>query len=262
MGRERSYETLAEVYEWLVPDAMLTPQGAAAAFDGLVELAPGARVLDCASGAGQLAVGLALRGFDVVATDASDSMVRRTRRLAAQHDVELHAATCTWEELAARGWEESFDAVLCVGNSLAHAVGQQGRRAALRAMAVVLRADGLLAVTSRRWELVRARGSGMQVGDRLVVRDGRRGLAIYAWSIPPRWDDVHEVDVAIALIGEDGGVRTHAERLRWWPFSHGTLAADLLACGFDSGPSPPAPEHEPGPADDAERYLVTARRAR
>jgi hypothetical protein len=61
-----SYDTLAGVYDWLVPEALLTPQRSAAAFGDVIdELAPGARVLDCAAGTGLVAVGLALRGFDV-----------------------------------------------------------------------------------------------------------------------------------------------------------------------------------------------------
>jgi hypothetical protein len=51
------------VYDWLVPDALLTPDGSLAAFSELVDgLEPGGRVLDCAAGTGQLAVGLALAG--------------------------------------------------------------------------------------------------------------------------------------------------------------------------------------------------------
>ena len=66
------YDTLAGVYDWLVPDALLAPAGAADAFAALTAgLPPGAAVLDCAAGTGQLAVGLALRGFAVTATDAS-----------------------------------------------------------------------------------------------------------------------------------------------------------------------------------------------
>jgi hypothetical protein len=45
------YDTLARVYDWLVPEARLTPQGSAAALGAVVdELAPGMLVLDCAAG--------------------------------------------------------------------------------------------------------------------------------------------------------------------------------------------------------------------
>lgn len=245
------YDALAEVYDWLVPEALLTPQGSAAAFTAVTAgLAPGARVLDCACGTGTLAVGLALSGYHVVATDASDAMVARTRRLAAEHGARLAAATRTWEE---GGWDGPFDAVLCVGNALVHAAGGAARRAALGAMAAVLAPGGLLAITSRNWERVRERGSAFDVGERLVTRGGRAGLTIHTWTIPGDWDARHELHVAVALVADDGTVTTHAELLELWPFRHETLDADLCAAGLRVATSTYAP--------DADRYLVTARPA-
>ena len=73
------YQALPDVYEWLIPDARLTPKGSVAALGDLVKSLPSnACVLDCSSGTGQLAVGLACLGLDAVATDASAGMVRRT----------------------------------------------------------------------------------------------------------------------------------------------------------------------------------------
>jgi SAM-dependent methyltransferase len=249
---ERPYDALAGVYEWIVPDALLAPEGAAAAFSIVVdELAPGARVLDCAAGTGQLAVGLALRGFAVTATDASAGMVERTRALAAEHGATVHARQCTWEELDDQGWEGAFDAVLCVGNSLAHAAGRAGRRAALAAMAGVLRTGGRLAVTSRNWERLRAARPGLQVSDRLTERGGRSGIVIYAWTFPDDWDSPHRLDIAVALPGADGAVQTRGEELAFWPFTHTELDGDLRSAGLEPASSTYAP--------DAERYLVTAR---
>jgi len=249
---EGTYETIAAVYEYLVPDALLSPRGSADAFAQYV--APGARVLDCACGTGTLAVGLALRGHEVVATDASAAMVARTARLAAANAAGVDASVCLWEELPARGWDGAFDVVLCVGNSLAHAVGRAGRRAALHAMAACLRPGGRLVVTSRTWEQVRAEGTRMQIAERLVERGGRRGLPIYAWTIPERWDEPHFFDVAIALVGRDDAVRTHRERFAFWPFTEDELREDLRDAGLE-------PEAAGAPTDKPGRYLVSALRA-
>jgi SAM-dependent methyltransferase len=246
------YDTLADVYDWLVPDGVLTPQGSATTFAEHVE--PGERVLDCACGTGTLAVGLALRGHEVVATDASAAMVARTARLAAEHGARVDSSVCTWEALAGRGWDGAFDVVFCIGNSLAHAGGRAGRRAALAGMAAVLRAGGLLVLTSRSWEQVRAAGSRLQVGERLIVRDGRRGLPIYSWTIPPRWDEQHAFDVAVALIGDDGAVTACGERFEFWPYTEDELREDLRSVGLE-----PSPQSAPEP-DKAPRYLLTARR--
>lgn len=55
-----------------------TADSVATSGDLVKSLPPSSRVLDCACGTGQLAVGLASLGLDVVATDASLGMVRRT----------------------------------------------------------------------------------------------------------------------------------------------------------------------------------------
>jgi SAM-dependent methyltransferase len=244
------YGTLADVYDWLVPPDLLTPEGSAAAFDGLYELEPGARVLDCAAGTGTLAVGLALRGFDVVATDASEAMIARTRALAAEHGVAVRAHVCAWEDLSS---EEPFDAVFCVGNSIPHAEGQAARRRAFAAMAGVLRPSGLFVVTSRNWEMERADGSRVKVSEQLVERDGGRALVVQSWMIPEDWAEIHTLEVVVALIADDGAVSAHGERLRCWPFRRETLDEDLRAAGLEPASSTYDPE--------VGRYLVTARRA-
>ncbi len=248
-----AYDALAEVYDWFVPDALLSPQGAAEAIaDVISDLAPGARILDCAAGTGRLAVGLALRGFDVVATDASLRMVQRTRDLAAAHDVALEVVRLPWDRLPGAGWEDGFAAVLCIGNSITHAAGPAARRAALAAMADVLAPGGRLVLTSRNWELVRDLGSRLDVDEQLVTRAGRSGLPVRVWTIAEEWDDRHELDTAVALFGDGGAVETIGERLAFWPFSHESLQEDLAAAGLQAATSTYAA--------DAERYLVTARR--
>jgi SAM-dependent methyltransferase len=214
------YDSLADVYDFLVPESLLSPEGSAAAFSAVTaELAPGARVLDCACGTGTLAAGLALLGFEVSASDASPEMVARTRARG------VRAAVTRWEELEGG----PYDAVLCVGNSLTHA---EDRRAALAGMRRVARKGALLAVTSRNWERPQA------AGEEVVERDGRRATVRRAW-----------VPGALAIEVElDGEV--YAERLAYWPFTHEELDADLRASGWAPATSTWSP--------DADRYLVTA----
>jgi hypothetical protein len=142
--------------------------------------------------------------------------------------------------------------VFCVGNSLTHAAGRERRRAALAAMAGVLRAGGLLAVTSRNWALLRADRPGLEVAERLIERQGRSGLVIRSWTFPEDWESPHRLDVAVALPSADGTVHSRGETLAFWPFTHEDLAADLRAAGLEPASSTYAP--------DADRYLVTARR--
>jgi SAM-dependent methyltransferase len=252
MPADHHYDTLASVYDWIVPEALTTPRGSVEAFLPYIDdVPPDGRALDCAAGAGPLAVGLAQRGFDVTATDASAGMVERTRALAAAEGVDLVARECAWAELATQGFE-LFDVVFCVGNSLAHARGRAARQAALGAMARVTRPGGVLVLTSRNFEQIRAERWGLKVFDHVVVRDGRPGVPIYSWWIAEDWEDMHEFDVAVALIGEDGTVLTPGERLQFWPFSSEMLDEDLRAVGLE-------PETTTYAAD-VPNYVVTARR--
>ena len=99
------YETLADAYDWLVPDALVAPAGSASAVaPALAGVPAGGRVLDCAAGTGQLAVGLALRGFAVTATDAGPAMIQAPRVLAREHGAALEAEVCAWEALGGRPW--------------------------------------------------------------------------------------------------------------------------------------------------------------
>jgi hypothetical protein len=77
-------------------------------------------------------------------------------------------------------------------------------------------------------------------------------VVVRAWTVPEAWEAEHAMDVAVAVLGEDGSVSTARERLSFWPFTSATLEADLRAAGLAQESSTFAP--------DAERYGVTARR--
>ena len=219
-----TYDQLAAVYEALTPPALHTPEGSVAAFDGLLDLPPGARVLDCACGTGTLAVGLALRGFNVDASDLSPAMIERTRRLAAERGVVVDARVCAWEDLEPG---PRYVAVFCVGNSIPHA---RDRVAALRAMAATL--TGTLYVTSRNWERERLGGSRTEVN----------GPVTHVWTIPDGWEEPHFLDITVHAVHE---------RLTVWPFTHEQLEADLRAVGLKIAQNTYAP--------NVQRYLIAAR---
>lgn len=245
------YDALAEVYEWLISDAKLTPAGFAAAFDDVIGLLPpNARVLDCSCGTGQLAVGLSGLGMQVVATDASAAMVRRTEELAEEYGASLRTVRADWHELTDHVDGASFDMVFCVGNSLHHAEGERGRLAALESMSRLLRPGGRLVLTSRTWELVRAGGSRLDVRDHLVRRNGRDALVVYRWEIAPHWEQEHHVEIAVAHVTADGSVLVRSEVLSCWPFRYDVLGSELRSLGLRVEQSTFDPE--------AEGYMVVA----
>lgn len=249
-----SYDSLAEVYEWLISEAKLTPAGFAASFEDVLTLLPwGAQILDASCGTGQLAVGLAKRGLQVVATDASAAMVRRTAALSEEYGAPVRTVHAAWHELPEHLDEATFDMVFCVGNSLHHAEGSQGRVAALASMSRLLRCGGHLVITSRNWELVRGRGSRLDVWDRLVRRHGREAVVLYRWDIAPEWEDEHHIEIAIAEVDAAGTVVVRSEVLSCWPYRYDELAVELRQVGLRVTRS----TFDPG----AENYTVVAAKA-
>jgi SAM-dependent methyltransferase len=248
------YDALAEVYEWLISDAKLTPADFAATFDDAIgPLPPNAHVLDSSCGTGQLAVGLAGRGIQVVASDASAAMVRRTEELAQELGASLRTVRASWHELPDHFDDATFDVVLCVGNSLHHAEGASGRLTALVSMSRLLRPRGRLVLTSRTWELVRARGSRLEIGDQLVRRDGSDAIVIYRWEIAPLWEQEHHIEIAVAQVGSDGAVLVRSEVLPCWPYRYDELGPELHSVGLTVEKSTFDPE--------AENYTVVAIKA-
>lgn len=249
-----SYDVLADVYEWLIADAKSTPPEFAAAFADVTSLLPpNAHVLDCACGTGQLAVGLAGLGMQVVASDASEAMVRRTAELSEQFGASVQTVRAHWQELPNHLDDATFDMVFCVGNSLHHAPGAAGRLVALESMSRLLCPGGRLVLTSRTWELVRARGSRLDIGDRLVRRNGRDAVVVYRWEIAPQWEEEHHIEIAVAQVDAAGSVLARSELLSCWPYRHDELEAELLRVGLRVERSTFSPE--------AENYTVVASKA-
>ena len=101
-------------------------------------------VLDCACGTGHHAAMLAGWGLTVTGSDLSEEMIQRARRQHGEHS-RLRWLVRSFHDLGGIG--EPFDAVMCVGNSLALAAdGRQDCRDALVSMAAVVRPDGLLII--------------------------------------------------------------------------------------------------------------------
>jgi SAM-dependent methyltransferase len=152
--------------------------------------------------------------------------------LAEELGASLRTVRADWHELTDHFDDASFDMVFCVGNSLHHAEGARGRLAALESMSRLLRPGGRLVLTSRTWELVRAGGSRLDIGDQLVRRNGRDALVIYRWEIAPHWEQEHHIEIAVAQVKADGSVLVRSELLSCWPYRYDELGSELHSVGL------------------------------
>ena len=77
------------------------------------------RVLDCACGIGTQSLGLAMKGFDVTGCDISVGAVQRARSEASKRQLSVPFSVANMLQLSAIP-KSSFDAVICIDNSLPH----------------------------------------------------------------------------------------------------------------------------------------------
>ncbi|MFN3309702.1 MAG: class I SAM-dependent methyltransferase [Anaerolineales bacterium] len=112
------------------------------------------QILDTACATGMHAIALAQQGYEVIGTDLSSKMISQAKRNADRAGVDVHFETAALGEQADRFGEESFDAVLCLGNSLPHLLTEEEVRRALVDFYRLLRPSGVVLIQNRNFDRV------------------------------------------------------------------------------------------------------------
>lgn len=73
---------------------------------------------------------------------------------ARRHKVQLKITNLDWRELTKRIPEKTFDAVLCLGNSLTCLFGYENQLSALREFYIILKYGGVLIIDERNYERI------------------------------------------------------------------------------------------------------------
>src|SRR5215468_2274905 len=228
-----AYEMLAADYDWMFDEDALANGRAVnlpATARLLQQISRTSLVLDAACGTGVDAAVRARRGFAVWAADGSQAMVEGAAARFRREGLAIPLLHCRWGDLpAATG--ERFDVVLCVGNSLVHAVGRDAMVRALMGLRRMARPGGYVVIDSRNWEKLHAERRIVQVADRVVTRGGRRCVVLYAWEVPDHLGDEHIAH--LVFIFENGGqIEPHEHEITFRPFTISELRERLELAGL------------------------------
>lgn len=179
---QRFYDDLSESYHLIFEDweRSIDRQGDALA-KVLAErwgLRTG-QLLDVAAGIGTQALGLAARGFDVVAADLSSRAIARARREGLRRGLQLPVVAADFRNLPFA--TATADAVLACDNALPHLLSLAEIRGALAECTRCLRPAGALLLSVRDYQAPPAAGTVEHhpYGERLW--NGRRFLAEQEW---------------------------------------------------------------------------------
>ena len=156
------------------------------------------RVLDCACGIGTQALGLAMRGHRVTASDLSPDSVARLGREAKHRGLEIQGHVADFTDLAPIPGD--FDVVIAMDNALPHLTSDALVKKALKEMYAKLVPGGLLLISLRPYDEIlerRPKGEGPivrgQGEDRRIVQQ--------IWE----WRDERSYDVHLIIMHQVSG---------------------------------------------------------
>jgi len=152
----RFYDRLARDYHLIYADWNAAIESQSRAIDRIVRSevgAPPLALLDCACGIGTQAIGLALRGYRVHASDLSVPALKRARREARSRGAQLTFAQADLRALG-RSIDRTFDVVICCDNSLAHMMTTRDLARAARSITARLKPGGLFVASIRDYDRI------------------------------------------------------------------------------------------------------------
>jgi glycine/sarcosine N-methyltransferase len=152
------YEGLAGDYHQLFADWRQSVERQGGVLEALLRrqgVPPPRSLLDCSCGIGTQAIGLALRGYTVHATDLSPASVARAEREARALGASLTTGVADMRTLDTQV-PGRFDAVLSCDNAVPHLLTDADLDAAARALAAKLVPGGVLLVSIRDYDTLRA----------------------------------------------------------------------------------------------------------
>mgnify|MGYP006285545877 FL=1 len=129
------------------------------------------KVLDAATGTGYHSVRLLKAGFEVHSADGKQNMLTKAFYNARRQNLLLRTIHSDWRELT-KNIHETYDAVICLGNSFTHLFDEKDRRKTLAEFYAVLKPKGILILDQRNYDAMLDEGFSSKhqfyyVGDRV-----------------------------------------------------------------------------------------------
>lgn len=182
------------------------------------------RLLDVGCGTGQHARLFAEWGIAVVGADPSEAMLARAREVTQGLPVTL--AQAGFRELESL-CDTPFPAVLCLGNTLPHAVTPAERQQALRAFAACLAPGGVCVIQTLNYDQLAASGERFQPLAQGVV-DGQEQLLLRMFDFGP---ETWQFNI-LRFTRPDGKWQFDVSSTRHLPVFGESLRQELLEAGF------------------------------
>lgn len=225
------YDGLSDRYHLIFGDWDRAVRWQGEALDRIIseEMGAGRRsILDCSAGIGTQAIGLALRGHEVHATDLSQGAIERARAEAGRFGVPMTFGVADFRSLGEEV-EGTFEVVISCDNSLPHLLTDEDLLLAAQNIRSRLRPNGLFLGSIRDYDRVLSERPNATMPSVVDAPEGRR-IYFQTWD----WaDDGRTYTVNLFLVGEsDGAWETHHYETRYRAVLRDEVAEILREAGF------------------------------
>lgn len=216
-------------------------------------------VLDAACGTGMHAIALTQRGFAAAGADLSAGMIEQARMNAKTAGVDIRFEAAGFGDLAKNFNAGSFDALICLGNSLPHLLLPRDLSGALRDFADVLRPGGLLLVQNRNFDAVMA-GNDRWMEPQAHREGEKEWLFLRFYDFLP--DGLIDFNVVtLTRLSADAAWQQQVRSTRLYPLRQTEMAQALEQAGFHQSAYYGGMNGSPFNADSSGNLVVVARRA-
>ena len=226
------YDDLAASYHRIYPDWEASSRRQGDALHAAISGEPGLgtrRILDCAVGIGTQLLGLAAHGHQLTGSDISAGAVGRARAECRRHRVR---AVLTLADMRALPFADAaFEVVVCADNSLPHLLTAEDVVRALGEMRRVVSPGGLVLVTTREYDRLRAERPAATA---LSLSRGSDGLTVN-FQVWDWWPDGERYDLRhFQVSGEGDDWRVAQRRTTYWALSTAQLSGFARDAGLEA----------------------------
>lgn len=186
------------------------------------------KVLDVALGDGVDTIYLLQQGFDVSSNELDDAFRKKAIENARQSGFNINPTSLDWRQLSKTYSENSFDSVICLGNSLTCVFGREDQLKALREFYSVLRPGGGLIIDERNYQRILDNKEAAVRGE---LRSTSKYLYTGTKNISAGFVHIADDSILIEYTDKRSGQRSY---YHGYPFKKGEMKELLTKAGFSS----------------------------
>lgn len=182
-------------------------------------------VFDACMGDGCDSIYLLKEGFDVSSNELDLGFIRKAQANARENNVKLSVSSFDWRKLGRHFNEESFDAVICLGNSITLLFSKNDRLKTLQNFHKILKKGGVLVIDQRNYDYILKKRKEILAGNfRYSKKFVYCGESVESYPIK-----ISSKEVLMEYLDTFTGKKTY---LRMYPFKKNELKNEIKKAGF------------------------------